>query len=158
LTEGEFHQVVGQGKYVFLDLYSKGCVWCYRFVPEFNKLVDFFAIHRKDIIFAKLEGPKFMNLARRFRVRYYPTVMLFRPHDSRYPIKYEGSRSFEEVKQFLKTYPKVGASPGANIEPIQLEKMCKPNVDKAVEIFERDVRASGLLISPEDLKYYSSMV
>ena len=36
--------------------------------------------------------------------------------------------------------------------------MCKPHVDQAVEIFERDVRTSGLLLTPEDLKYYSSMV
>lgn len=39
-----------------------------------------------------------------------------------------------------------------------MTKICKPHVDQAVEIFERDIRASGLLLSPEDLEYYNSMV
>jgi hypothetical protein len=95
---------------------------------------------------------------RRFNIRFFPTLMLFRPNDSRFPLKFDGNRNFEDVRQFLDSFEQQGKPIEKKITPQKLEKMCKPHADKAVEIFERDVRTSGLLLSPEDMKYYSSMV
>jgi len=68
MTEKTFHDIAGQGKYVFIDIYGKGCVWCYRMLPELNKLFDHFMTHRKDIVFAKIDGNDNMELLRRFKV------------------------------------------------------------------------------------------
>lgn len=157
MTEKTFHDIAGQGKYVFIDIYGKGCVWCYRILPELNKLFDHFMTHRKDIVFAKIDGNDNMELLRRFKVQMYPSLILLRPFDTRFGIKYDGERSFEEMKQFLDSFDPLDKKIEEELTPAATENLCKPFVDKAIQVFERDIRSSGLLLSKDDLKYYTSV-
>lgn len=84
--------------------------------------------------------------------------MLFRPYDSEFPIKYDGLRVFEEVKQFLDSFDPVETKKGDRLSLKAIERICKPRVTKAVKLFEKDVKQSGLLITPADLKYYRAIV
>jgi thiol-disulfide isomerase/thioredoxin len=124
-----FHERAGKGKYVFIDMYSKGCIWCYRLLPDLNNLYEHFQATRKDIVFAKIDGGDWPEFPQRFKIQYYPTLVLLRPHDTRFSIKYDGDRSFEDMKQFLDSFPNVDEEIKKELTPIEVEKMCKPNVD-----------------------------
>ena len=158
MTDVTFHQIAGQGKYVFIDFYSKGCVWCYRLLPDLNKLYDYFKSDRKDILFVKVEGPVNPELTTKFRIQFYPTLILLRPNDTRFGIKYDLNRDFETMTQFLESFPKVGENVIRKMSPSAVEKLCKVNVDNAVAIYEKEVRSKGLLVTKQDLKYYHSAI
>lgn len=132
-------------------------MWCYKILPELNNLYDHFMTHRKDVVFAKIDGNDNMDLLRRFKVQMYPTLILLRPFDTRFGIKYDGERTFEEMKQFIDSFEPLDKKIEEELTPKATEELCKPFVDQAVEVFERDVRNSGLLLSKDDLKYYNSV-
>ena len=83
-------------------------MWCYRLLPDLNKLYDYFKSDRKDILFVKVEGPVNPELTTKFRIQFYPTLILLRPNDTRFGIKYDLNRDFETMTQFLESFPKVG--------------------------------------------------
>ena len=61
------------------------------------------------------------------------------------------------MKQFIDSFEPLDKKIEEELTPKATEELCKPFVDQALEVFERDVRSSGLLISKEDLRYYNSV-
>lgn len=86
---------------MFVDFYTKSCMYCEKLYPKMNKIIDEFANKRPDIIFMKVDGEDEPNLADDFEVGKYPTLILFRPGDKLYPDKFEYSHSEKEIKAYL---------------------------------------------------------
>jgi len=62
----------------------------------------------------------------------YPTLILLRPFDTRFGIKYDGERSFEQMKQFLDSFDPLDKKIEEELTPAATENLCKPFVDKAI--------------------------
>lgn len=157
MTESTYDSIVSQGKYIFIEVYGKQCIWCYRILGELNTLFDYMMTNRKDILFAKVDGNENYEMLRRFKVQSYPTLLLIRPNESRYGLKYDGERTFEDMKQFLNSFHPLEEKIQEELTPAAMQTLCKPHVDQALEVFENDIRKSGLLLSKDNLRYYTSV-
>lgn len=115
LNTKNFDKYVGQDKYVFLEFYSKSCIYCEKFMPDLNRLVDEFNGpngSRPDILIAKINGEENDQIAENYNVHLFPTFVLLFPGNDSFPHKFVFERDYKTVKKYLEAIPKFGGSKG----------------------------------------------
>lgn len=86
---------------VLVDFWADWCFPCLRIAPVLKKVVEG---HNGTLLLAKLEVDEGenMKLAGRYKVRGFPTVMLFVQGEE--VARFSGARSAHEIEQFLKQH------------------------------------------------------
>ena len=110
MTSKKFKKIVGQGKYVFLEIYTKACPYCEKLYPKINKLFDEKVIgpdsNRSDILVYKLDAEEEEALADEYGVTSYPWMLMFKPNSKEFPDSYNFEHNFKSIKEYLLTFPK----------------------------------------------------
>ena len=109
MTKNNFHKIVGKGKWVLLDFYTNNCKYCFKLYPEYNKLIHAFnnpksKLNREDLVIAKINGDKNGKIADQYNVESYPTVMLFAPNDTTFPVEYKYEHKVNDMSMFLNAH------------------------------------------------------
>tara|TARA_Y100000389_G_scaffold196733_1_gene230154 strand:- start:321 stop:824 length:504 start_codon:yes stop_codon:yes gene_type:complete len=76
-----------------LYFYMEGCGYCKKFNPIWEELTNSI----QDIKLTKINGPKNKELAQKYSVRGYPTIILIK---GKYKIVYQGPRDIESIIAF----------------------------------------------------------
>lgn len=139
-----------------VDVFGEGCVYCYNMVDTMNKLVKTFKTERKDIKVYKMNAGRNSELARRYRIQYYPTLLFFKPGDAEFPYSMVGRHDYHQVYRMAQSYKKQKSLEQLLTED-QIEKLCKPEVDQALAVYERELRESKLLLTVSKMKYYEKL-
>ena len=130
----------------------------------YNKLTDLYSTdaNRTDMVIAKIDGsdPQNRPIGMKYQVRYWPSLLLFRPGDSQYPIKYIGDRTYDAINKFLWSFKPLNLSQPAvtmAAEPVDLKEKCKAEVDLAVHNYQQDLYSRNLLLTETKLRYYQGL-
>ena len=108
LTVSNFDKIVGKGKYVLVEFYTKSCGYCRQFYPDLNRLQEEFmgkSPPRTDIVIAKIDAEEERDLSRRYGISSYPTIVLFFPNNFNFPQKYMFDRNFQVMREYLMILP-----------------------------------------------------
>ncbi|CAI2375143.1 unnamed protein product [Moneuplotes crassus] len=83
-----------------VEFFSENCGWCQKWKPDWDKMVDKFNSDT-DIMISSINANKSPKLADKFGIHAFPTIVYFVPGKSMYKYKYEGQRTFENVKKWI---------------------------------------------------------
>ncbi|CAI2375376.1 unnamed protein product [Moneuplotes crassus] len=83
-----------------VEFFSENCGWCQKWKPDWDKMVDKFNSDT-DIMISSINANKSPKLADKFGINAFPTIVYFVPGKSMYKYKYEGQRTFENVKKWI---------------------------------------------------------
>ncbi|CBH12152.1 protein disulfide isomerase, putative [Trypanosoma brucei gambiense DAL972] len=97
LTSSNFDSSVGKDVAALVEFYAPWCGHCKNLVPEFAKLGRAAAGAKDKVLIAKVDATAQKDLATRFEVNGYPTILFF-PAGSQKPEKYSEGR---EAKAFV---------------------------------------------------------
>ena len=79
----EFKELVAYDNSTYKDshlavtFYMKGCVWCQRFLPHWNRALEEYQ-DALNVRFLTVDGPEARELCRKYRVQGFPTVLFLR--------------------------------------------------------------------------------
>ena len=73
-----------------------GCHWCEKFNSTWTRLVKQYG---NKFIMKKIDGPSNEKLMKQYNIDSFPTLILSSGKSFK---KYEGDRSIQDIKQFLK--------------------------------------------------------
>eukprot|EP00871_Galdieria_phlegrea_P005164 jgi/Galph1/5649/GphlegSOOS_G4280.1 len=99
-SEAFKRQVVGSSDNWLLEFYAPWCGYCQKFEPVYKKV----AFRLKDAVkVGAVNGEKYPELAQKYQVRGYPTILLFRLSNkkSKILVEYQGDRSSKSLLQFV---------------------------------------------------------
>lgn len=98
-----FDSVVGKDKAVLVEFYAPWCGWCKRVAPNYKQVGTLVStsVHANEVVVAKVNADKHSELASRFNVRGFPTIVLFKKGDSATPVVYNGDRSPADLIKFI---------------------------------------------------------
>ena len=101
LTDGNFNDVVGKDKYVFVEFFTKWCRYCKMLAPEYEKLYEYNKEKRKDLIIARLEGGSNQKSIFEYGVFSFPLLALFHPGSKKIKNIYQGQRTMQTMDKWL---------------------------------------------------------
>ena len=98
VTEHDFgHKVLdaSKDKPVLVDFWADWCPPCRALTPVLERVVR----QRHDLRLAKIDADENMKLAGRYKLRGFPTVILFRNGEE--VARFSGARTAQQVQEFL---------------------------------------------------------
>ncbi|KAK7277289.1 hypothetical protein RIF29_18440 [Crotalaria pallida] len=101
LQESNFDSAISSFDHILVDFYAPWCGHCKRLSPELDEAAPILAALKEPIILAKLDADKFNNLAQKYEIGGYPTIMLF---NHGIPTEYFGPRKADLLVRYLRKY------------------------------------------------------
>jgi protein disulfide-isomerase A1 len=98
-TEG-FGQALQDNAFVFVEFYAPWCGACKSLAPEWEKLATLAKEHNLNIPIAKVDAIAEETLARSHDIRSFPTLKLFRGHETAVA-PFQGARSADKMLAWL---------------------------------------------------------
>lgn len=98
LTEQNFGDFIGSNDYVFVEFYAVGCGACKQLAPHYNSAAKILADAGSPIKLAKINAITETDIANKYNVDGYPTLLLFRKGDV---TEYNRDRSAEDIVRWL---------------------------------------------------------
>jgi len=92
--------VMNSNKAVLAEFYAPWCGHCKHLAPDYEKVANAFA-GDKDIVIAKLDADNHKELAGRYGVSGFPTIMWFGKDNKQNPEKYEKARDVQSFVDFV---------------------------------------------------------
>jgi protein disulfide-isomerase A6 len=92
--------VIKSQKSVLVEFYAPWCGHCKRLAPEWEKLAKAFS-NEQNVVIAKVDATGSQELAARYQVSGYPTLIFFSATDKDVPEPYDGGRDLEELVAFI---------------------------------------------------------
>ncbi|RNF20120.1 putative protein disulfide isomerase [Trypanosoma cruzi] len=130
LTASNFDEHVGKGVPALVEFYAPWCGYCKKMVPEFEKVGQAVKKARDKVLVGKVDATQNRDLAERFGVNGYPTILFF-PADSQTKQQYSEAREATAFLSFLNRQV-----PGLNIgvphEHTYAVELTKRNFDAVV--------------------------
>ena len=90
---------------VFVKFYAPWCGHCKKLEPVFKKLAKQMEKYSDKIQFVEVDAT--INEITGTSVTKYPTLLLYKAGRKQSPIKYEGNRSIEDMKRFIKQHIRI---------------------------------------------------
>ncbi|KAA8497569.1 Protein disulfide-isomerase like 2-1 [Porphyridium purpureum] len=107
LDRDNFDQIVMDPKRdVFVDFYAPWCQHCKALKPKFEDIARIFA-PEKHVVIAMLDAEANKDIGKKYNVRGYPTLLLFKRGEEKQVVKFEGARQLPQLIEFLNEH--VGA-------------------------------------------------
>lgn len=125
LNTKQFNKEAGGEKYVFVEFFTKACVYCEQFYPSFNKVYEDFTgskALRNDITIIKIDGEETPDIPKRYGINSYPAFILLYPNDYIFPQKYLYERNYKVMRDYLMVLPKAGDPAKVNELNLKLEE------------------------------------
>ena len=99
----ELMQNPGDVKLFVMKFYFDSCYWCKQLEPTWNQLVESFceSEYSTSITFLKINGPQLKELANRFNVNGYPTLITKCPQVNGLTYTYTGQRDFNPLHDWI---------------------------------------------------------
>jgi len=104
LTDSNFTNVVGKDKHVVVFFYAENSTSPEKRAPELASLAEHYMntySTRKDILIAKVNGPRNPNLSARCKVSTYPRVFAFRNGSLSYTSEYLDDMKLRNLKNWI---------------------------------------------------------
>lgn len=106
LGEEGFDAELRTHDYTLMNFYAPWCHWCKALAPTYEKAADEFDkikfAHKKiRAKFASINCEKYTDICKKFKIRAYPTLLIFNYDKPVYPT-YTGERTVDGLVQFLK--------------------------------------------------------
>jgi len=109
LVAKNFDEIVyDTSKDVFVEFYAPWCGHCKKLAPVYDELGTELKSTHPNVVIGKIDATA-NDVSPKFGVRGFPTLKLFKAGDKEHPVDYEGDRSLEDMKEFLKTHVGAGA-------------------------------------------------
>eukprot|EP01007_Sphenomonas_quadrangularis_P000934 NODE_179_length_1911_cov_784.242750_g134_i0.p1 GENE.NODE_179_length_1911_cov_784.242750_g134_i0~~NODE_179_length_1911_cov_784.242750_g134_i0.p1 ORF type:complete len:507 (+),score=183.80 NODE_179_length_1911_cov_784.242750_g134_i0:69-1589(+) len=101
LTAQNWDEVMGDKKYelIVVEFYAPWCGHCKQLAPEYSKAAKSLAAEGKAILLAKVDATVEKDLASKYQIRGFPTLLMFRGPEDKEP--YEGPRDAAGIVSFL---------------------------------------------------------
>lgn len=119
LDKKNFNDIVlDPSKHTVVQFYALWCSHCKHMTPALEELADFFHDHSSRVQVARVDADRYSRIGKRFNIEAYPDVVLFRngggleggkvkPKHSQDIITYEGLRSFDSMRDFVRLHTRV---------------------------------------------------
>jgi len=98
LTDDTFFNFVEAHEFVLTEFYAPWCGHCKALAPEYSKAAQSLASSGSLIKLAKVDATEQTEIAEKFEVRLFPTLMFFRNGN---PSKYNGGRTSDEIVSWV---------------------------------------------------------
>ncbi|EEB05283.1 protein disulfide isomerase [Schizosaccharomyces japonicus yFS275] len=115
--------VLDTTKDVLIEFYAPWCGYCKKLAPTYEELADQYAGEDRVVI-AKIDATANDVPV---QISGFPTIMLFKADDKENPVRYEGSRTLEDLVEFVKTNGAFEAAP----VPIEKEEEAAESAETA---------------------------
>jgi protein disulfide-isomerase-like protein len=101
LTDATFDKEK-EGKNFLVEFYAPWCGHCKNFAPTYQKLAKIVAGSDRagDVVFAKVDGDKYGDLANEHNIEGFPTLLLFKS-GAKKGVEYTGPLSAKGLLDFL---------------------------------------------------------
>jgi len=101
LTDANFDSIVLNGKKdVLAEFYAPWCGHCKKLIPDYEKLSNAFA-GDSNVVIAKLDADNYKDLAGKYGVSGFPTLLWFGKNNKENPEKYERGRDVQNFVDFI---------------------------------------------------------
>jgi len=101
LTPSNFDSIVlDTSKYVFAEFYAPWCGHCKKLAPTWEKLANVFK-NEKNVVIANLDADAHKNLASKYEVSGFPTLLFFKGDDRTKGEKYNGGRELTDLVKHI---------------------------------------------------------
>jgi len=105
MTEDNHMKHLESDKILVIDVFSRGCYYCWRFSDVWNDLHLKYKNH-KNIFLMKLDGSENSSLMETFYVSQFPTLLLLRASDRKFPVHFQGYRTVDFMSKWIESFAK----------------------------------------------------
>eukprot|EP00127_Corallochytrium_limacisporum_P003274 Clim_evm123s147 gene=Clim_evmTU123s147 len=119
LTPDNFHEVISDDTWTFVEFYAPWCGHCKKLGPEWESLGDVYSTRSSEVTIAKVDADAHKDLGAKYGVRGFPTLLLFGKNGEGEPVKYQGDRTKDSLVDWV--FQKTDVSPGATPEDAVVE-------------------------------------
>jgi len=101
LTDANFDSIVlNSKKDVLAEFYAPWCGHCKKLIPDYEKLASAFA-GEQNVVVAKLDADNYKDLASKYGVSGFPTLLWFGKNNKENPERYEKGRDVQSFVDFI---------------------------------------------------------
>lgn len=133
LTASNFNTTIQNEDLILVEFYAPWCGHCKQLAPEYERAAKQLLTLPKPIKLAKIDATAEKELAEKFSVSGYPTLLLFR-RGKQY--KYTGPREEAGIVSYMKEQLILPSKLVSSVE--QLKKLLSPNWPTIVGFFEKE--------------------
>eukprot|EP00898_Chlorokybus_atmophyticus_P007810 jgi/Chlat1/802/Chrsp104S08611 len=102
LSRGDYDKVVNQSPATFVMFHTPWCPYCRRMEPDWDKLARLLPEAGLDVQIARVDAELFPDIADRYRLPGYPSLLLFR-EEGEYVASHRGPRDALSLQAFVAT-------------------------------------------------------
>lgn len=82
-----------------VEFFGENCGYCRTFKPDWDKLAE--ELNDTDITVATINASQLPDIAKKYGIRAYPTLVYFAPGKEMYKYKFSGDRTIENVRSWI---------------------------------------------------------